>query len=292
MVGRGSGWRSGLSGCLLCGLLLPAAMAQVRARPMAFAGVDADGMVLTLPAALQAMAAQAGVIFVGTVTSVRRLDGDGFSSAGVVEVCFAVEEAVAGVSGPSYTMREWGGLLPAGERGFAVGDRRLMLLHSPGMTGLSSPVGGFEGAIPVFGTGARVGVGSRVTTAAEVMLDLRWIAAKLLRPAMGTDGGTARVSSPGAARVSGRAETAESGDEGERQPVRLGTGAAQRTPVLVHGTVHGRAPWEDTGTGTVSEGQGAAVAEPVSAGAAASAVPLSSVLALLRQGTGSERLAR
>ena len=162
-------------------LVVTLAPAQVRARPMGYAGVDGAGMTTTLPAALRAMAEQAGVIFVGTVTSVRRVEGDGFAAVGVVEVRFAVEQGIRGVTGASYTLREWGGLWPPGERRFVVGDRRLMLLHSPGVTGLSSPVGGFEGAIPVVGTGARVGAGSRATTAAEAMLDLRWIGAKLAR---------------------------------------------------------------------------------------------------------------
>ena len=69
----------GLSCCVVWSLLVLAAGAQVRARPMAYAGVDALGMTTTVPAALRAMSAQAGVIFVGTVTGVRRTEGDGFA---------------------------------------------------------------------------------------------------------------------------------------------------------------------------------------------------------------------
>ena len=72
-------------------------------------------------------------------------------ATGVVEIEFAVEDAVRGVSGGTYTLREWAGLWPAGDEPFRVGQRYLMLLHAPGAAGLSSPVGGMDGAIPIRG---------------------------------------------------------------------------------------------------------------------------------------------
>jgi hypothetical protein len=36
-------------------------------------------------------------------------------ATGVVEITFAVEDAVRGVSGSTYTLREWAGLWPAGD---------------------------------------------------------------------------------------------------------------------------------------------------------------------------------
>ena len=265
--------RLGLRGCVVWVLLAATAvMAQVRAQPMAYRGADADGEPTTLTAALRAMAAQAGVIFVGTVTSVRRVEGDGFSAVGVVEVRFAVEAVVRGVSGGSYTLREWGGLLPPGERGFVVGDRRLMLLHSPAATGLSSPVGGFEGAIPVVGTGARVGWSSKGTTAAEPMLDLRWIAARLVRPVQDAEAGEASQAAIADGRE--RAAAIEEGLPGEeRMPARAGGSATARGPTLVHGTLPGVA---------------IRAAPLVAMG---STLPVASVVTLLRQWAGSDGVA-
>jgi hypothetical protein len=124
----------------------------------------------TLPATteseLQAMTRLAGVIFAGRVTALRRLSGsDG--ATGVVEIEFAVDDAVRGVGGGSYTLREWAGLW-AGNEPFRVGQRYLMLLHAPGRGGLSSPVGGTDGAIPILTGGMQV--------------DLRWIGTRVVRP--------------------------------------------------------------------------------------------------------------
>jgi hypothetical protein len=118
------------------------------------------GRAQTLPQtsqdALQAMTDLAGVIFAGQVVAVRQHGAAG-SASGVVEIEFAVEDAVRGVSGGSYTVREWAGLWPGGDTPFRVGQRYLMLLHSPGAGGLSSPVGGMDGAIPIRGGGPTVG---------------------------------------------------------------------------------------------------------------------------------------
>jgi hypothetical protein len=80
------------------------------------------------------MSRLAGVIFAGQVIGVRRLDG-GNGATGVVEITFAVEDAVRGVSGSTYMLREWAGLWPAGDEPFRVGQRYLMLLHAPGAAG-------------------------------------------------------------------------------------------------------------------------------------------------------------
>jgi len=116
--------------------------------------------------ALRAMSRLAGVIFTGQVIAVRRIEGLN-GATGVVEIEFAVEDAVRGVSGSAYTLREWAGLWPAGDEPFRVGQRYLMLLHSPGAAGLSSPIGGMDGAIPIRGGGQTVDlswVGTRVVT--------------------------------------------------------------------------------------------------------------------------------
>ena len=143
--------------------------------------------------ALHAMSQLAGVIFTGQVVAVRRLDGVN-GATGVVEIAFAVEDAVRGVSGSAYTLREWAGLWPAGEEPFRVGQQFLILLHAPGASGLSSPVGGMDGAIPIRG-----GVQAQAAASAETVssgtasaatsaltdgrvVDLRWVATRVVRP--------------------------------------------------------------------------------------------------------------
>ncbi len=183
--------RSGLKQSLRRGLALAAMLTvaapmwgQVMARPGAYAGVDATGASTTVEAALRGMTGQAAVMFVGTVTGVRRVGGNGFAAAaGVVEVSFAVERGIRGVGdGESYVLREWGGLWSASEQRYTVGSRLLMLLHAPGATGLSSPVGGMDGAIPVKGTSALVAAEDGSAGVNAPVADLRWVAAKVARP--------------------------------------------------------------------------------------------------------------
>ena len=125
------------------------------------------GAAQTLPTtsedALHAMEESAGVIFTGQVTAVRRVGAKG-GAAGMVEIDFAVQDAVRGVSGGGYTLREWAGLWPGDDEPFRVGQQYLMLLHSPGASGLSSPVGGMDGAIPIRGEGAAVAPDAGGTT--------------------------------------------------------------------------------------------------------------------------------
>jgi hypothetical protein len=137
--------------------------------------------------ALHAMSRLAGVIFAGQVIAIHR-NGGSNGASGTVEIEFAVEDAVRGVSGTSYRLREWGGLWRAGDSPFRVGQRYLMLLHTPGAGGLSSPVGGVDGAIPIRGSvqplPQQTVASARVSsTQAEVSLvDLRWIATRVERP--------------------------------------------------------------------------------------------------------------
>lgn len=156
--------------------------AQTMARPAAFAGVDAAGMPVTVEAALRTMITQAAVMFVGTVVEVRRVGGDGFASAeGVVEVRFSVERGIRGVEGGTYLLREWGGLWAANGPRYTVGSRLLMLLHAPSAAGLSSPVGGMDGAIALKGSGALVAAEDGTVAENAPVADLRWLQAKLAR---------------------------------------------------------------------------------------------------------------
>ena len=162
-------------------------------------GPAQDALPQTTTDALHAMAQMAGAIFTGQVVAVRRLAAEN-GATGVVEIAFAVEDAVRGVSGSIYTVREWAGLWPAGDQPFCVGQRYLMLLHAPSAAGLSSPVGGMDGAIPVRGgvaagpqtalasetvaSGAAI-AGTSAQAAAPVdgrVVDLRWVATRVVQP--------------------------------------------------------------------------------------------------------------
>ena len=141
--------------------------------------------------ALHAMSQQAAVIFAGQVTGVRRNDGV-TGTIGVVEIDFAVEDAIRGVIGGTYTLREWAGLWPTGEAPFSIGQHYLMLLNAPGPSGLSSPVGGMDGAIPVRGSSppprsqATPSLTSQTVAGSTPsdgrVVDLRWIGTMLVRP--------------------------------------------------------------------------------------------------------------
>lgn len=166
----------------------------------------------TAEEALQILTNAAGVVFTGTVTAVRRPAQPG----GVVEIDFAVADAVRGVSGGSYTLREWAGLWMANDEPFRPGQRYLMLLHTPNSAGLSSPVGGPDGAIPIRGGAAAADSSSATSTvsprvaaahgtaitaidsAGEATVDLGWIATRVVVPIAYTNRTTARpIPSPG-----------------------------------------------------------------------------------------------
>lgn len=154
----------------------------------------------TTDEALQLLADAAGVIFTGTVTAVRRIAAATPGAAGVVEIDFAVTDAVRGVTGSTYTLREWAGLWPANDRPFAPGQRYLMLLHTPNAAGLSSPVGGPDGAIPIHGASTAPAGGQMLASTSSVSgadgssvgsetidvgsdtIDLGWIATRVSVP--------------------------------------------------------------------------------------------------------------
>jgi hypothetical protein len=133
----------------------------------------------------------AGIIFVGEVTAIRQKAGQQGAS-GIVEIDFRVDQAVRGcTAGATYTLREWAGLWQAGDQRYRTGQRLLMMLHAPGPAGISSPVNGMNGAIPVVPAAssspmratADAATPSPVADTPEPVADLRWIAAQLARPA-------------------------------------------------------------------------------------------------------------
>jgi len=162
------------------------APAQVRARHVAVASVS-DEVPATPDDLIVQMAQSAGVIFVGRVLEVRqpRNGSSGSPEAaaeGIVEVDFYVDQAVRGASqGSTYTLREWGGLWAAGTGRYRVGQRLFVLLHKPDAAGLSSPVHGAEGLIPLRGGGLPPGPDDSSSTASQWMVDMRWLRAQTLR---------------------------------------------------------------------------------------------------------------
>jgi hypothetical protein len=157
------------------------------------------------------MEQMAGVIFAGQVIAVRRQVGND-GAAGVVQIEFAVDDAVCGASGGSYTLREWAGLWPAGDEPFRVGQRFLMLLHAPSAAGLSSPVGGMDGAIPIRGGGAPT-VASNAANVAGTdgrTMDMRWVQTWVVRPLAYRAGPVAR---PTAMPTGAHATIAQAGTE-------------------------------------------------------------------------------
>lgn len=139
-------------------------------------------------AELQLMSSHAAVIFSGQVVAIFRED-----SAGFVDIRFRIDEAVRGCPKAGfYVLREWVGLWTGDPNRYSVGQRRLMLLTARGPSGMSSPVGGMDGAIPLLATGVApiadaAGVAPSDTAAAPAALaaDLRWIQARVVRS---TDG--------------------------------------------------------------------------------------------------------
>jgi hypothetical protein len=142
--------------------------------------------------ALHQMSDRADVIFVGQVTAVRRVDGGNVAS-GVVEVEFRVDQAIRGcTAGVPYVLREWAGLWEVGALRYRVGQRLLMLLHAPGVAGMSSPVDGLDGAIPVVRGGSAPLAGESAGRMSPPAVDLRWIGIKLLHPVSYSRSGAGR----------------------------------------------------------------------------------------------------
>jgi hypothetical protein len=142
--------------------------------------------------ALHQMADRAGVIFVGRVAEVRRRDGGGVAS-GVVEVTFEVDQAIRGcAAGTPFVLREWAGLWEGDDQRYRTGQRLLMLLHAPNAAGMSSPVDGMDGAIPIVRGGSAPLAANSSARVAPPAVDLRWVGTKLLHP-VSYGSGTARA---------------------------------------------------------------------------------------------------
>ena len=134
---------------------------------------------------LASMEARSGAIFAGEVVAIRRtgqegsagaesgsIAGDGLDSAisGMVEVDVRVDEAIRGCSaGGHYVLREWPGLWLNKSPRYRVGERALWMLYPPNAAGLSSPVGGMAGVVPLSGRGR------------AMVADMRWVQTRVAR---------------------------------------------------------------------------------------------------------------
>lgn len=170
-------------GWILRRSLRPCAIAMVALLLCAMAlgqATDAPaGQPETVLDVLHQLSDQADVIFAGQVVAIRRPDN------GVVEVDFRVDGAIRGCSpGTTYTLREWAGLWMVNNQRYHVAQRLLMLLHAPGAAGMSSPVSGLDGAIPIrlSGAGAAADSSAGISSAPQrPYVDLRWLGAKVPR---------------------------------------------------------------------------------------------------------------
>jgi hypothetical protein len=110
----------------------------------------------TLADTLEALFASAEIVFAGEVMRIERNED-------VVAVQFFVSDGIRGVvTGSTYSLHEWSGLWVDNAQRYSVGQRLLMLLHAPSVTGLASPVS--DGSIVLNG--------DAMTGSA----DLRWVA--------------------------------------------------------------------------------------------------------------------
>lgn len=114
--------------------------------------------------AMRRLASRAGMVFVGQVIRVEH-------RGGVVEITFKVDEVVQGKVGATYTLREWGGLWIAGQQRYPLGQRAMFFLRTPTDSGLSSPVDGMDGVVPVVPMGGH----------AAPLLDVRRLATRVQR---------------------------------------------------------------------------------------------------------------
>jgi hypothetical protein len=155
-----------VAGALLLATGVRTAAAQViedRTIPERYVHPDApqaDG----LGPVLRSLASRAGIVFVGQVESIQ-------PNGGVMEIVFNVQQQVIGEVGDTYTLREWSGRWSGGQERYRKGQRAMVFLYAPNAAGISSPVDGMAGVVPLVPMGAD----------AEPLLDVRWLATRVER---------------------------------------------------------------------------------------------------------------
>ena len=114
---------------------------------------------------MRSLSARAGVIFVGQVEKIQ-------PNAGVMEIVFSVQQHVSGEVGDTYTLREWSGRWAGGQQRYTVGQRVMIFLYPPNDAGISSPVDGMAGVVPLIPMGADE----------DPLIDVRFLATRVERP--------------------------------------------------------------------------------------------------------------
>lgn len=132
----------------------------------------------TVEDVLHQMSDKADIIFIGQVVAVHP-SIEGSAASGTVAIDFHVDQAVRGCSeGGIYVLREWAGLWSGDSQRYQIGQRLLMILRAAGPSGMSSPVDGLDGAIPVHQNITAVPLAGTSRSAISVV-DLRWLGAQL-----------------------------------------------------------------------------------------------------------------
>lgn len=153
--------------------MLGFALLATPARPQAVAPQTVEDV-------LHQMSDRADIIFIGEVVQIRPREDTGVAS-GYVEIDFRVDQAIRGCTVGTYVMREWAGLWAGDARRYQPGQRLLLMLHAPGPSGMSSPVGGMDGAIPIRGQADASPLATASSSTSVPVADLRWLGAKILR---------------------------------------------------------------------------------------------------------------
>jgi hypothetical protein len=113
---------------------------------------------------LRSLASRAAVVFVGQVESIK-------PNGGVMEIVFRVQQPAIGEVGSTYTLREWSGRWSGGQQHYRLGQRSMVFLYAPSAAGLSSPVDGMAGIVPLIPMGAD----------SDPLLDVRMLATRVQR---------------------------------------------------------------------------------------------------------------
>jgi hypothetical protein len=137
--------------------------------------------VQTVEDVLRQFSDKAGVVFVGQVLEIHRVNNQ-VTGSGAVEIRFHVDQSIRGcTAGVPYVLREWGGLWAADSHRYHIGQRLLMFLYEPNAYGISSPVDGLDGAIPIRQGGSAIPSLVSTTPPSAPYVDLRWLGARLQR---------------------------------------------------------------------------------------------------------------
>ena len=144
------------------------------------AGPAVPALPADLSAVLVSFAARAAVIFSGQVLAVT-------PSAGVVDIRFHVDNPIRNCpQNGDYVLREWAGLWTAHPDRYRVGQHVLLFLTARSSAGLSAPVDGNEGIVPLMATTQQPiadasGTAPADTSSTELTVDLRWLQTRVAR---------------------------------------------------------------------------------------------------------------